>query len=150
MFCVRAAEIERSAQYNGWQQLWAGGGRYIIAVSSNEAEEKEGTLETDLRFWELHRLGPYLVVQSQYVLVNKRALRGRRGRKNNSKAHWITAPEGQHTVHVSLKTKWEIWQRRSYKRLHRMTVISIKEKWWWMERLLKCYKVHFIGRSLWN
>lgn len=30
--------------------------------------------EMDLHFWEFHRLGPYLVVQSQYVLVNKRAL----------------------------------------------------------------------------
>lgn len=30
--------------------------------------------ETDLRFWELHRPGPYLVVQSQYVLINKWAL----------------------------------------------------------------------------
>ena len=28
----------------------------------------------DLRFWEIHRPGPYLIVQSQYVLVNKGAL----------------------------------------------------------------------------
>lgn len=46
------------------------------AVSSNEAEDTE-----DLRFWELHRLGPYFVVQSQDVLVNKWALRGGGERK---------------------------------------------------------------------
>jgi len=28
----------------------------------------------DLRFWEIHKPGPYLIVQSQYVLVNKWAL----------------------------------------------------------------------------
>lgn len=30
--------------------------------------------EMDLHFWEIHRLSPYLIVQSQYVLINKRAL----------------------------------------------------------------------------
>ena len=30
--------------------------------------------EMDLRFWEIHKLGPYLIVQSQYVLINKGAL----------------------------------------------------------------------------
>lgn len=49
-----------------------------------KAEEGgKDTGETDLRYWELHRLGPYLVVQSQYVLVNKGALH-REGRKNKS------------------------------------------------------------------
>lgn len=41
-----------------------------------KVEETDGRAqEMDLRFWEIHRLGPYLIVQSQYVLVNKRALR---------------------------------------------------------------------------
>lgn len=86
MFCVRARQRSNTAH----------------SITDDSSCGLEGTLETDLHFWELHRPGPYLVVQSQYVLVNKRALRGR---KNNSKAHRVTAPEAKHTAHVSLKTK---------------------------------------------
>jgi len=38
----------------------------------------------DSRFWEIHRLGPYLIVQSQYVLVNKRALQVEQKKRNEN------------------------------------------------------------------
>lgn len=51
----------------------------------------------DSRFWEIHRLGPYLVVQSQYVLINKRALQVKQKKavKNTRKEHWITTVPGK-------------------------------------------------------
>lgn len=40
-----------------------------------ERVTNRGMQEMDLPFWELHRPSLYLIVQSQYVLINKRALR---------------------------------------------------------------------------
>lgn len=40
--------------------------------------------EMDLRFWEIHRLAPYLIVQSQYVLVNKWALQVRQKKERKT------------------------------------------------------------------
>lgn len=54
----------------------------VTAVSFHEADEREGGRERDLHFWEIHKLGPYLVVQSQYVLVNKRALQVEQSEKH--------------------------------------------------------------------
>lgn len=61
----------------------------------------------NLRFWEFHRFGPYLVVQSQYVLVNKWALQeeqerggekhkeGMQNNRNNQPLGFIKFNDGQ-------------------------------------------------------
>lgn len=64
----------------------------ITAASVNKVEEM------DLRFWELHRLGPYLIVQSQYVLINKWALQVDRWK--NTSNEWLV----RQRKYVSLKT----------------------------------------------
>lgn len=53
--------------------LWLAENRHAAEVQgAGEGNRREAK---DLPFWELHRLSPYLIVQSQYVLINKRALR---------------------------------------------------------------------------
>lgn len=86
---------EDSKQERHWQQLCTGGGWIATAVSFNKSGREGRMREMDLRFWEIHRLGPYLIVQSQYVLVNKWALQvaQRKDSKNTRKVHWIRVAE---------------------------------------------------------
>lgn len=96
---------QRKCSYSQQLQLWTGA-TLLSFLINRKKEEGGGLKEMDLRFWEIHKLGPYLIVQSQYVLVNKWTLQveQRKGSENHKEGadnkHWLyqRKPENSHDI----------------------------------------------------
>lgn len=67
--CLRLNMVHRETDGNCcWLEVAATSPLSLLMKDEEGGKDAGGM---DLRFWELHRLGPYLVVQSQNVLINK-------------------------------------------------------------------------------